>query len=182
MKTLYTLILALLITPLSYGQNQILNLELIPANPTSSDSVKVVAHLSFSSGSCELDTKDVIQTGTTFAANSHHCLGLATYICEAKDTFSLGVLPDDTYTFYIGLSTGGAPAPCTPGIISDDTDTLQFSVGVPNSINPIAQKHDFRFYPNPAQSQLSFEFENGNQTRASPTSMEQTDDCYSVKV
>ena len=111
------------------GQNTIDNIYIEPANPTSLDSIKVYADLTFHSSGCGLDNKYFSVAGNAISASAHHCLGMAMAICSTKDTFMIGPLPDGAYTFDLTLTSGFGNVPCTPGVAVDDIKTFDFNVG-----------------------------------------------------
>ncbi len=128
----------------------IVQLRTVPSSPLSTDTVYVLADLQFPSSDCVLDTKSHQINGNTISASSHHCVGIATAICNATDTFKLGVLGSGSYTFSITLTNGGGQVPCSPGIVISDMDTLTFSVQSSLGIKDVVLP-SFSVYPNPAQ-------------------------------
>ena len=115
--------------PFILAQNTIDNIYIEPANPTSLDSIKVYADLTFHSSGCGLDNKYFSVAGNAISASAHHCLGMAMAICSTKDTFMIGPLPDGAYTFDLTLTSGFGNVPCTPGVAVDDIKTFDFNVG-----------------------------------------------------
>lgn len=148
MKYFITIVLSL-IYQLGVSQN-ITQIRTFPSNPTTIDSVFLIADLQFNSSGCDLDTKSHQINGTSIVASTHHCVGIATAICNTTDTFALGILNAGSYNVILNLTSGGSPAPCTPGIIADDIDTLSFTVtpslGLEDNVLP-----SFGVYPNPAK-------------------------------
>ncbi len=137
------------------AQSTILSFSTLPASPTTNDVVKVVASLSFTSGGCELSDQGHTTNASRTEAYALHCLGMLTVICPNTDTFLLGTLPAGDHTFVLSLSSGGGPAPCTPGIVIDDTDSITFTVDPGVGIhNPDTKAADFSVYPNPAASSI----------------------------
>lgn len=147
MKALATILFAMLCIGAT-AQN-ITQLRTFPINPTSNDTVLLIADLQFNTTSCDLDTKSHQVNGNSIVANTQHCVGIAQAICNTTDTFILGVLPTGRYTVNLTLNTGGAPVPCTPGIVPSDNDTMSFVVqtilGIQDQVLP-----SFTIYPNPA--------------------------------
>lgn len=145
------------VQPLLFAQGgSIISFYTLPASPTTNDAVKVVAELMFTSGDCQLAEQGHTTTATRTDAYAHHCVGMLTVICPTTDTFDLGILPAGDHTFVLTLTSGAAPAPCTPGIVTDDTDSITFTVDPGVGIyTPDAV--DFSVYPNPANTQLTVE-------------------------
>lgn len=113
-----------------------------PANPGINDTVKIYTYLRFNYGSCAGSANFTV-SGNTISASSVHCIGMLAYICHDVDTIILN--PPHTsgnYTYIYTLSSGAGPAPCTPGIILDDYDTLNFSIGISNNPPSISGMDD----------------------------------------
>ena len=136
-------------------QNKI-QLRIVPVNPTVADSVMLIADLQFSSSACLLDSKSHSVNGNSIVASTHYCIGIAAAICNTIDTFHLGKLNPGNYNVGLSLSSGGAPVPCSPGIVPDDFDTLSFSVqtglGLKEQKAPI-----FNVYPNPFEESFTID-------------------------
>lgn len=153
MKKLFLLLPGFFLSVAVFSQGTILGFTIEPQSPTESDFVKVYAGLSFTSGGCDLDHKNHTTIGTTTEAYSHHCIGMLTYICQTIDTFELGYLPTGTHKFRLGLTSGGFPVPCTPGIVEDDRDSTSFFVSTASNIFEIGEnEHTLKLHPNPASS------------------------------
>lgn len=104
-----------------------------PANPGINDTIKIYTYLRFNYGSCAGSANFTV-SGNTISASSVHCIGMLAFICHDVDTIILN--PPHTagnYTYIYTLSSGAGPPPCTPGIIPDDNDTLNFSIGTSNN-------------------------------------------------
>lgn len=136
-KTLLLLIIFISWACNSYSQ-QILSLHIHPTNPTTADVIHMYADVSFQSGGCDDKMQNLGITGNNIYGYALHCLGIATFICNTTDTFVINPLPAGNYSFILGLDAGGAPSPCTPGIVAGPTDTLHFTVTSPTSISKIS--------------------------------------------
>jgi hypothetical protein len=128
MKNIYTFLLCISVSLGAFAQGNISSFTVLPPDPTTNDTVLVIVEEWFSSGGCPIDFISHNVNGNTISANSHHCLGLLTVICNGSDTFKIDPLPAGTYDFNLTLTTGALPAPCTPGIVADDMGTTSFSV------------------------------------------------------
>lgn len=155
-KNIFFLSLFSFIGLFSFAQS-ITSFTLDPANPTTNDTVKVIANLQFTTSGCALSSKNHTSiSSTSFAAFTHHCVGIAQAICNTSDTFNLGMLPADNYSFLLTLTSGSGPVPCTPGIVPNDTDTLFFSVQTVTGIEEVSPVTT-NIYPNPAQNFINLE-------------------------
>lgn len=106
----------------------IINITQWPINPSSNDTIYFYADLQFPSSDCQLDFTNHTIVGNTIIANTQHCLGMLSAMCNATDTFMLLPLPVGSYTFDLTLTSGGVGPPCTPGIAIDDNMVFTFSV------------------------------------------------------
>ncbi|MBK8846352.1 MAG: T9SS type A sorting domain-containing protein [Bacteroidetes bacterium] len=123
-----------LLSAAMYGQT-ILNINLVPPNPTTQDSITIIAEMAYPSGGC--DTRDPLiftLSGNSVYAITHHCIGMLAVICNDIDTFSIGKLQAGTYTFNLTSTAGALPWPCSPGIVPT-LSTVSFAVSNANSIN-----------------------------------------------
>lgn len=105
----------------------ITSFNITPANPTSTDTIRIIIECTFPNGSCEGSVTGTIQTGNTIYADAMHCMGMLTVICTDFDTVIIPPQSVGQYTFIYSLSAGQG-IPCTPGIVPDDIDTLVFDV------------------------------------------------------
>ncbi|MCB0755326.1 MAG: T9SS type A sorting domain-containing protein [Flavobacteriales bacterium] len=133
---------------------QILSIYVEPENPTINDEVTVYAELVFNYSDCPLDYQAFALQNSTFVVTAHHCIGLLTAICSTTDTFELGPLPAGAYTFDLTLTSGGGGPNCSPGIVPDDNDQLQFMVSQSVGIDEVEDLEGFA-YPNPVVDVLN---------------------------
>lgn len=152
MKHLFTFLL-LTFSAQTFAQSTIISLSVSPPNPTTTDNIQIIAELSFPSSNCDLDFKNHNVVGVSINASTHHCLGLLGAICNTADTFEVGQLPADTYTFQLVLTSGFGGPGCSPGIVADDSDQLTFTVSGSVGINELSVDPNFAF-PNPASNKL----------------------------
>jgi hypothetical protein len=131
------------------------SLTMQPAAPTSSDTIRVYADVSFPSGGCDDKMVNQSVSGNVIFANALHCLGQLTFICNTTDTFTILPLPAGNYTFIFQVDAGGGPSPCTPGIVPGPSDSLAFTVTTSSSIPEYSGTFQLDIYPSPAQDQLT---------------------------
>ncbi len=150
----FAVALILLLLSQSLYSQSILQLRTLPANPSMTDSVVVLADLEFRSTGCQLDQKNLTVSGNTISATAHHCVGLAAAICYVTDTFRLGRLNSGSYTFTLALSRSGGSVPCAPSLTVNDRDTLNFTVQSALGLKNYEQRV-YSVYPNPVSDYLS---------------------------
>ncbi len=154
MKHLFTLCF-LAVSSHLLAQSTIISLSVSPANPTINDVVTLYAECQFPSGDCSPDYAGHNVNGFNITASGHHCLGPLAFICSYTDTFEIGQLPEGVYTFDFTLTTGFGSPGCSPGIVPDDNDQLQFTVSNSVGIDEISIDSDFAF-PNPTNGMIFF--------------------------
>jgi Secretion system C-terminal sorting domain len=113
------------------------SISVYPSNPTSSDQIKVLVNINFSSGSCDAHTQSHSNSGNTIYATALHCLGPLTFICNHTDTFTIGQLATGNYSFIFNVNEGFGPSPCSPGIVPGPTDTFNFFVSNPTFVKQL---------------------------------------------
>jgi len=153
-------ILALLLFVFIYvAQAQtITGLQIIPANPTSSDNVQAIAECLFPSGGCsEWFFINQYYIGNVYTYDIMNCLGVLTVMCPYNDTINIGTnLPAGNYTVIINLNQGLGLKPCTPNSIWV-SDTAYFTISPLTGI--INQDRDDRInvYVDPSSQLLTIE-------------------------
>jgi hypothetical protein len=136
------------------------SIRIYPQQPTTDDTIRIFVYSTFNYGGCTGES-DYSILNKEINSSSIHCLGILAYICQDIDTFNIDPLPEGIYHFYHTLSSGLAPAPCSPGIVADDHDTLTFTVESQLAINTI--KHDFvKISPNPVKQKCLLTFDSNN--------------------
>ncbi|MCX6230639.1 MAG: T9SS type A sorting domain-containing protein [Bacteroidetes bacterium] len=124
------------------------SLKIIPANPTTIDSVKIICSAYFPSGGCLLSSSSVTITGNTISINAGHILGMMAYICHSTDTITIGKLETGTYELYYHIYD-----PQNSSI--SDIDTIFFTVYNITGINSFEKsENDFSIYPNPSGNEI----------------------------
>lgn len=149
MNKLYFFIFGILFSANSFAQGTILGFTIDPPAPTTADVVKVYVGVQFSSMACTLDNQGHSTTGSTTSAYAHHCLGMLTAMCNAIDTFNLGMLPAGSHVFDMTLTSGSAGPPCTPGIVPDDQRNTTFTVTLATGIANYNLSQNINIFPNP---------------------------------
>jgi hypothetical protein len=119
------------------------SLFIIPSNPTTEDTVKVVAETVFPSGDCHLTWSSISISGGTIDVYAQHTLGMMTYICSSTDTLTLGKLESGNYNLLYHLS-------CAPYPTGSDLDSIYFTVQTYTGKETKSPQLPFTLYPNPA--------------------------------
>ncbi len=141
-------VLSLMLNP-CHSQN-IQQLYISPAQPTTSDFIQVIADVQFSSGDCKDKTLVYSLPGQNrYEIGFLHCVGILSVICYDSDTFNLGLLPAGNYRCVFHVDAGAGPLPCTPGIVPGPTDSIDFTVTTASAIDEI-RKRSFTVSPNPS--------------------------------
>lgn len=156
-KLLCTMSLVL-ISNISLNAQYILSLTVSPANPTTNDTITVYTECAFPSASCNDHTQSHFVNGNTISANTLHCVGPMTVICNDTDTFLIGTLPAGTYNFVLQVDAGWGPGPCTPGFNPGPSDTLTFVVDLASGIKDAISENETSVYPNPAKDYIEISF------------------------
>jgi hypothetical protein len=138
----------------SAQMSSITAMNIYPSNPTDQDSITVYIDLSFANSSCPLDNKGIQVIGTAISSFSHHCQGMLTATCNTTDTFNLAPLASGTYNIIHISTSGSGMVPCTPGIVIDDIDTLQFEVISTGNNGIMESSSSITVYPNPSNDDV----------------------------
>jgi hypothetical protein len=157
-KFYYLLLLVCQCIVVTNASGQWINgITVIPANPTTTDSVTILVDCMFPSGNCDDHTQYVSVTGTDITAGALHCLGVLSVICNYTDTFNIGILPAGGYTFHFQLDAGGLPSPCTPGIVAGPNDSMVFVVSPAVGTGETISQDNVQITPNPFNDVFTIE-------------------------
>lgn len=151
MKKSTFLLVLLFISINVFSQGTITGFTISPASPTTTDSVKIYVDCMFTSGNCLKQSQSHNTNGFYTDGWAEHCLGMLTVICNAVDTFNLGLLPAGNHSFRFTLDVGYGSPICSPGIVPDDIDSVHFTVSTAIGINEAGKNTvpDIFIYPNP---------------------------------
>lgn len=136
------------------------SISISPQQPSTEDTITILVYSTFNSGGCEGTTSHSVINNEIYSS-SIHCVGMLTVICHDIDTFKIDPLPEGTYHFYHSLSSGSGPIPCSPGIIAEDHDTLNFTVESKLGMKTI-KSHLLSVYPNPVNQRCFIAFDSKN--------------------
>ena len=151
---LFLLLFLIFILPLSSSAQWIQSLSVLPATPSSNDTLTILAECSFFAGGCSDHTKSYFISGNEIYAQALHCVGMLTVICNYTDTFTLPPLPPGNYTFYFQVDAGQGPSPCTPGIVAGNNDSLKFVVSPFTGIREFITQDEVYAFPNPTNDKF----------------------------
>ncbi|HMT29337.1 MAG TPA: T9SS type A sorting domain-containing protein [Bacteroidia bacterium] len=156
MKNLFRIITIVILAIASTQVNGqfILSQTIIPANPTTNDTITILVSCAFPSGGCEEHTQGQFVNGNNISAFALHCLGPLSVICYDTDTFTIPPLAAGNYSFAFQLDAGFGPAPCSPGIVPGPTDTLNFTVTLATGIQDEIAEDVVSIYPNPSHENI----------------------------
>jgi len=155
---LLTTLVLLLISSATVNAQYILSITVSPANPTTNDTINIYAEVAYPSASCNDHTQSYFINGNTILANTLHCVGPMTVICNDTDTFSIPPLQAGTYSFILQVDAGFGNSPCTPGIVTGPSDTITFVVDLASSIEDSPSVIETNIYPNPAHDHIEISF------------------------
>jgi hypothetical protein len=137
MKKIYTFLFLLLALQSAQAQYGTINsMTIIPANPTTVDTVKLIADVTVGYSSCWLVGGNFSSPSPgNYMVDAYYCMGMLAALCNSTDTFTFGVLPSGTNNIYMLLRSAqsGGPDPCT--LFSPlDTDTVQVFISTSTGI------------------------------------------------
>ncbi|MFM9052632.1 MAG: hypothetical protein ACKOKF_10025 [Bacteroidota bacterium] len=105
MKKSITLFTLLIISMFLKSQN-LQNVSIYPANPTSADHIKVIGNLMFTSGGCDMLSNTYSVNSNQIDVEVKHCTGFLAVICYTTDTIDIGNLPAGNYLLNFSALTG----------------------------------------------------------------------------
>lgn len=136
----------------SKAQN-ISSFTVIPSQPTTADSVRVIIRCDFTSGGCVGEAMLAGINGNVIVATASHCVGMLTVICTDYDTVIIPPLGAGNYSFEFTLITGDG-FPCVPGTFPLDFDSTSFTVSNATEINEINAGYLIQLLPNPSNGKF----------------------------
>jgi hypothetical protein len=105
MKKLFVLQAILLFSMFSFAQN-IQNVEVLPASPTSTDNISISVDYMFTSGPCDLVNQNFTMSGNDIFTFHFHCPGMLTVICYGTDVLPIGQLAPGNYSVFVNMFEG----------------------------------------------------------------------------
>lgn len=123
----------------------IIEMYIIPAQPTETDEIGVVIHSLLNYSPCELDEESVYieQSGNNFVIQTAYFMGQFAAGCLSVDTIPLGLLSAGHYDITVHFNHE----------ILNDSDSLSFFVGTPTNIHSNQQSEmKLNLFPNPLAS------------------------------
>ena len=132
--TFLFLLLALQSTQAQYGT--INSMAIIPSNPTTVDTVKLIADVTVGYSSCWLVGGNFSSPSPgNYMVDAYYCMGMLAALCNSTDTFTFGVLPAGTNNIYMTLRSAQNTGPDRCTVFSPlDTDMVQVIVSVSTGI------------------------------------------------
>lgn len=162
MKQRFILSLLLLAGFLSQTQAQwIQTLEIMPATPTTADSVYLVATVQTPHSPCTLNHTEVTFEGKVIGINTCYANGMLTALCQRTDTIPLGRIEEvGSYEllFMANLTNDLSDSTCMPPFSSMMSST-NFMVDLANSVSETRSTFDFDLSPNPSKGVVNLSFD-----------------------
>lgn len=100
------LITTILFAGLSAFSQNIQNISVLPASPTSTDNISISVDYMFTSGPCDLVHQNFSITGNDIYTYHFHCPGMLTVICYGTDVIQIGQLAPGNYTANVNMFEG----------------------------------------------------------------------------
>lgn len=147
MKKLYFLFLIELIF-FSIQAQTITAFSVVPANPTTIDTIIVYVQTDFAQSPCEGETYLTGISGSDINAGGLHCMGNIMTPCTDFDTVIIPPQPPGSYTLHYMLTTGTTSG-CIFGIIPLMFDSTHFTVSLATSIGEPDKNNSIQITPNP---------------------------------
>ena len=137
MKKIYTFLFLMVVFFSAQAQyGTINNMTVIPSNPTTIDTVRLIGDITVGYSGCPLANSTVTNLSPgNYMVEASYCMGMLAALCDAIDTFTVGVLPAGTNNIYMTLysAQGIGPDPCET-YAPLDTDTVQIFVSISTGI------------------------------------------------
>jgi len=105
MKKLFIFFSLIIANMALFAQNYIDSLKILPNNPDSTISIKVVCYATFPSSSCNLDSVSIIFESFKVTINAYYTMGIASAFCNSTDTITIGSLNDGDYKLMYNVNT-----------------------------------------------------------------------------
>jgi len=145
--TLATLLLTLFLINNLKSQT-IDSLKIIPINPTSNDTIKVICYTTFPYGDCNLGSSSVNIVDSIITIYTSYNIGLYPAFCNSIDTLTIGILNAGTYELTCHLSDTAPPT-------TYDIDTIIFTVQQGSGLQLIDNSgQEIKAYPNPTTTEI----------------------------
>lgn len=143
MKTIVALLV--FVTTLSINAQSIDSIVVIPSNPNTSDTIKVIVYSNSPYSYCDLDSFQYYNNNNEIFVTIFTHLGDLSSPCYSVDTLTLGTMNSGTYTLFLDLSLSS---------IVYDSDSVIFTVQLSNGIKALERKSQ-NYFPNPVNDWLT---------------------------
>jgi len=143
--------IAFTVTPSIAINNSIDSIAILPPNPTTTDTVKVISYTSFGYTPCSLANPSFNIVDTNITVYTSYTTGIAPTLCTSIDTLTIGKLNVGNYELTFHLADTAPPT-------TYDIDTIIFTVQQPSGLQPTEySEQEIKVYPNPTTSEINIE-------------------------
>ncbi|MFZ7116768.1 MAG: T9SS type A sorting domain-containing protein [Bacteroidota bacterium] len=145
MKKFLLLPAILLFSLCSFAQN-IQNIEVIPASPTSTDNISIAVDYMFTSGPCDPVNQYYTMSGNDIFTFHYHCPGMLTVICYGTDILPIGQLAPGNYMTYVNMFQGDYDSTGNCNVFQQvDGNTFSFVVSLGTGIDQLKNSRPIVF-------------------------------------
>lgn len=129
------------------------NFEIVPANPTSNDTIYLISDVTTPNLGAYLGYELTSYDSLIFVQACYHW-GLLTALQNFKDTINLGIKEAGTYNLQYTAYQSDSPYGCSP-IIGENSHTFSFEVTTINSVFTAYDTFDVNYHPNPVLDKVN---------------------------
>lgn len=165
MKKTAQLCFLLVLTTLSNAYSQwIQTLDILPENPTTTDSIFLIATVQTPNSTCNLNEAKVIIENSVVGVNACYAHGMLTAICQRTDTIALGKYEQagEYELLFMASLTGDFNDTTCMSPSGSTMSSFNFMVDLANPVSAINPGAEFEIYPNPSRGTIELLFKNKN--------------------
>jgi len=129
------------------------NFEIVPANPTSNDTIYLISDVTTPNLGAYLGY-ELTGNDSLIVVEACYYWGLLTALQTFKDTINLGVKEAGTYNLHYIAYQSYSPYDCSP-IIGENSHAFDFDVTTINSVFTTYDTFDVNYHPNPVVDKVN---------------------------